>query len=133
MIENIVYLDGNADGRLLIVDGETNNRSPLARALRLQGYTVEEAGSGHETLTLLKLVPYDLMVLDINLPGMSGVEVMRHVRRLHPELIIIVLTSHFSSKNAQEVLGLKAEDYLCKPVSLSEISQAVIKALRRRS
>ena len=133
MMQNRVYLGGNAIGRLLIVDGEVNNRSPLARALRLEGYTVEEAGSAHETLTLLKLVPYDLMVLDINLPGMSGVEVMRHVRRLHPELIIIILTGHFSTENAQEVLGLKAADYLCKPVSLSEISQAVIKALRQRS
>jgi len=118
--------------RILIVDDEPRIGSALARAMHLMGYSAEVAGSGQEALALLGCRPYDVMVLDIFMPGMDGIEVMRHARPLCPELAIIVLTGRATLESAIAALKSEAVDYLLKPVTIGELATAVMQALQRR-
>lgn len=119
--------------RLLVVDDEANIRSALSRALSLLGYTVEEAGSGHEALSLLENSAYDLMVLDMVMPDVDGMAVMDHARRMYPDLLIIILTGHATLESAIAAVKSKAIDYLLKPASLQEIANTVTQALQKRA
>lgn len=132
------YLEGElmtgAWARLLIVDDEPNIRSPLVRVLSLAGYEVEEANSGQEALSLLGRTPYDLVVLELVMPDMSGLEVIRQARHLCPDVSIIILTGHATCESA--IAAAKADevvDYLCKPVKNDEIINAVAKAVKKRT
>jgi DNA-binding response OmpR family regulator len=118
--------------RILIVDDEPHIRSALARAMHLMGYSVEVAGSGQEALALLGCMPYDVMVLDIFMPGIDGIEVMRHARPMCPELAIIVLTGRATLESAIAAVKSEAVDYLLKPVTIGKIAKAVMQALQRR-
>ena len=92
--------DAHNHWRLLIVDDEFNLRTSLGEVLRLRGFQVDEAASGLEALTLLERGAYDLMVLDMVMPGMHGVEVMRRAREMRPDLAVIVLTAHATVESA---------------------------------
>ncbi len=121
------------EARLLVVDDEANVRSALARALALRGYRTDQAASGHQALRMLESNPYDLMVLDIRMPGMSGVEVMQRARQIRPDLLIIILTGHASLESAIAAVKSHAHDYLLKPASLHDLAAAVVSALERRA
>jgi two-component system response regulator MprA len=118
--------------RLLVVDDEPQIRSALVRGLGLLGYVVEEAGSGREALTLLKRVPCDVMVLDMFMPGMDGIEVMRRARQMYPDLAIIVLTGRPAIESAIAAVKSEVADYLLKPASVHDIADAVTRALQKR-
>ncbi len=132
MTESLMQPGKNSAARLLVVDDEALIRTSLARALSLQGYAVEEAGCGREALESLKQTVYDLMVLDMHMPDIDGVAVMRHARHLQPELSIIILTGHPTLENAIAGVKLGAVDYLLKPASMREILAAVTEALQKR-
>jgi len=119
--------------QLLLVDDEPNIRQPLARALSLKGYDVQEAGAGYEALTLLQHTPFDLMVLDMHMPDLDGVEVMREARRLHPNLLILVLTGHPSVDNAVAAVRSDVADFLCKPATVHEIACTVGRILQKNA
>jgi DNA-binding response OmpR family regulator len=103
------------------------------RALTLLGYSVDGAASGDEAVRLLKHSAYDLMVLDMQMPGLDGVEVMRRARKLHPALLIIILTGHATLENAIAAVKLDAVDYLRKPVSVHEVVDAVARTLEENT
>ncbi|MFQ5611117.1 MAG: response regulator transcription factor [Anaerolineae bacterium] len=117
--------------RLLVVDDEFQIRNSLVRALTLKGYQVDPASSGRQALAMLADRPYDLMVLDLSMPGLNGVEVMRRARQMHPNLLIIILTGNASLESAIVAVKTHAVDYLCKPTSVHDIAEAVADALRR--
>jgi len=119
--------------RVLIVDDEPTIRQTLARALSLRGYQTDEAGSGPRALALLEQRPYDLMVLDMIMPGMDGVKVMHLARQLRPDLLIVVLTGHASLESAIAAVKQDAVDYLLKPTSIHDIAAAVSRALKNRA
>jgi DNA-binding response OmpR family regulator len=121
-----------ANTRLLIVDDEPNIRSALSRALTLVGYAVSEAATGEEALHILSKDKYDLMILDILMPGIDGVEVMQRAHRQWPELLVIILTGHGSLESAITAIRTEAIDYLLKPAATSDIVAAVNQALQRR-
>ena len=121
-----------ATARLLVVDDEPRIRSALVRALSLVGYSATEAASGQEALALLAESAYELMILDMMMPGINGVEVMRQARALQPELLIIVLTGHANLENAIAAVKAHASDYLLKPANIRDIVDAVAKALKER-
>ncbi len=120
-------------GRLLVVDDEQNSRSPLVYALSLYGYSVAEAASGVEALALLKHNSYDLILLDLYMPDFDGLELMRRTHQLDPHLLIIILTSYATLESAIAAVKLGAVDYLCKPTSISEIIEAVILSMQKRT
>jgi DNA-binding response OmpR family regulator len=127
------YTPTNPGTRLLIVDDEPNIRSSLGRALSLLGYTVAEAATGQEALLMLAKSSYDLMVLDIRMPGLDGIEVMARARQLSPELLIVILTGHATLESAIAAVKSEAIDYLQKPASIQEIAQVVTRSLEKRA
>jgi DNA-binding response OmpR family regulator len=119
--------------RLLVVDDEPNVRAALKRSLNLLGYVADEAASGLQALHVLENTPYDLMILDLRMPGLDGVEVMQRARQIHPDLLIIVLTGHATLDSAIAAVRSQAVDYMLKPASLHDIGAAVAAALRERA
>ncbi|MFQ5611116.1 MAG: response regulator transcription factor [Anaerolineae bacterium] len=122
----------NIDIRLLIVDDEPQIRSALVRALSLVGYQVESAATGQQALALLEAAPCDLMVLDLRLPDLDGVEVMEQARSMQPDLLIIVLTGYATLESAIAAVKFYAADYLQKPASVHDIAAVIATTLEER-
>ena len=118
--------------RILVVDDEPTVRAVITRALALMGYRVDEAASGSQALARLSLVPYDLMLLDLRMPGMDGVQVMKWVEEAQPGLLVIVLTAHASLESAIAAVRAGAANYLLKPCSIRDIQAAIARALQHR-
>ena len=107
--------------RLLIVDDEDTFRRTIAKRLQKRGISIEEAGSGEECLSILEEKPMDVVVLDVKMPGMNGIEVLRHVRERYPETEVILLTGHASTQDGVGGIKAGAFDYLTKPVELEHL------------
>ncbi len=103
--------------RVLVVDDEENLRQSLARILQQLNCEVTTAKDGTEALQRLEAAPYDLVYLDIRLPGMDGLQVLRQVHDRYPQLAVVLLTAHASISSAVEAVRLGATDYLIKPIT----------------
>lgn len=119
--------------KILVVDDEKVARKSLADILRLEGYGVTEVESGAKALDALEADDIDLMLLDIRMPGMDGIEVMQKAAEISPDTEIIMLTAHGSMESAVESLRYGAHDYLIKPSSPQEILSSVAGALARHA
>ena len=117
--------------RILVVDDEAMPRMTITRALNLMGYKADEAASGAEALSKLAARFYDLMLLDLRMPGMDGVEVMRQANQLYPDTLVIILTAHATLESAIVAVRLGAVDYLLKPYSLRDTEAAIARALEK--
>jgi DNA-binding response OmpR family regulator len=118
-------------GRILVVDDEEVARLSLAEILRLEGYQVSAVESGQAALDVLGGDNFDLMILDLKMPGMSGIEVMHAARQLAPELQIILLTAHGSLESAIEAMRNEVHDYILKPVDQGDLLKSISKAMTR--
>ena len=118
--------------RILIVDDEETIRLALRKFLRSRGYEVEIAGSGDQAMQTLDRDSFSLMLCDVRMPGMTGVQVVPLARQKDRDLAIIMLTAVNDAATATEVLASGATDYLMKPVELADLQQAVDRALRKR-
>ncbi len=108
--------------RLLIIDDEEAARYGMRRALTTFGYQVSEAGSAEEARALLKQLQPDLMLLDVNLPGMSGLEFLRELKTAGADgPLVIIITAHGSERMAVEAVKSGAYDYLSKPFELDDL------------
>ncbi len=119
--------------RVLMVDDKTSVCLALARSLTLLGYDADAATSGYQALEMLRRTTYDAMVLDIQMPGMNGIEVMQQARQTYPDLCIILLTGYASLESAIAAIRSHAEDYLCKPINVHDIAAAINQALQQRT
>jgi DNA-binding response OmpR family regulator len=117
--------------RVMVVEDEASIRSFITLNLEMADYQVEEAASGEDALNLLPVFNPHLIVLDLMLPGIDGLEVCRYVREISPEVLIIMLTA--KGQDSDKILGLElgADDYMVKPFNPFELV-ARIKALLRR-
>jgi two-component system KDP operon response regulator KdpE len=118
--------------RILIVDDEPPIRRFLRTALAAQEYRVEEAPDGETALEFLKRNPIDLMVLDLGLPGMDGLDVVRRLRQEGNSLPIVILSSRDDEAGKVAALDLGADDYVSKPFGVEELSARIRAALRHR-
>ena len=118
--------------RILVADDDAMPRSTVTRALNLMGYKADEAASGPEALAKLTSRFYDLLLLDLRMPAMDGVEVMRQASRVCPDTLVIVLTAHATLESAIAAVRFGAVDYLLKPYSLRDTAAAIARALERR-
>jgi len=118
--------------RILVVDDEPTLRSAIARFLSNQGFAVESAESGPEALEKLKAGGYSLMLLDIRMPGMSGLDVVPEAIDIDPDLAILMLTGLADATSAAICMQRGAMDYLTKPIELNDLRKAIDRALRRR-
>jgi DNA-binding response OmpR family regulator len=118
--------------RVLLVEDDHDIAEPLGRALGREGYEVSTAGDGRVALrSVLDAVP-DLIILDIGLPGMDGLEVCRHVREVHPNIPILMLTARDGELETVAGLDAGADDYVTKPFRLA-VLLARVRAMLRRS
>ena len=117
-------------GRVLIVDDEPQIRRVLKTALSGQGYEIHEAKSGEEALDGIRAQRYDLVLLDMNMPGMGGLETCREIRH-SSEVAIIMLTVRDSEKAKVEALDAGADDFVTKPFGMPELLARIRAALRR--
>lgn len=120
-------------GSILVVDDEPIERQTLSDILRLEGYHVEAVATGEAAVDRLRLNPVDLMLLDLRMPGMNGLDVIKVVTRSSPDVEIILLTAHGSMDSAIEALRSRIQDYLLKPASPSLILESVARGLLRRA
>jgi two-component system KDP operon response regulator KdpE len=118
--------------RILIVDDEPPIRRFLKTALTAQGYRIEEAESGEAALEFLKRNPVDLIVLDLGLPGLDGLEVVRRLRHDGVATPIIILSSRDDEAGKVAALDLGADDYVSKPFGMDELSARIRAAMRHR-
>src|ERR1700757_372454 len=118
--------------RVLIAEDERRLADAIARGLRREGMAVDVAPDGSEALVKARIVRYDVLVLDRELPGVHGDEVCRTVRAEHPETGILMLTAAGTLEDLVSGLSLGADDYLPKPFRFAELV-ARIHALARRA
>lgn len=118
--------------RILIVDDEPPIRRFLKTALAAQGYRVEEAGDGEAALEFLRRNVVDLVILDLGLPGMDGLEVVKRLRGEGKSVPIIILSSRDDEAGKVAALDLGADDYVSKPFGMEELSARLRAALRHR-
>lgn len=122
----------NSKGKILIVDDEETMRRSLGDILRLDGYHIQTASNGEAALESLRRETYDLMLLDLKMPGMDGLEVLQMASRIAPDTYVILLTAHGSLESAIEALRRQAYDYLLKPSSPKQILDSISGAMGRR-
>ncbi|HUT53032.1 MAG TPA: response regulator [bacterium] len=118
--------------RLLMVDDEEIFLSSTRTLLERRGLTVSTAGSGTDALQVLDERPIDVVVLDVRMPGMDGVETLRKIKQRHPLVEVIMLTGHATVDSAVEGLKLGAFDYLMKPWDLPDFLDKVEQARRKK-
>ena len=114
--------------KILVIDDEKLVRWSLQQKLQKEGYDVESAPTGEEGLTLIREDGYDLVLLDLRLPGMDGVQVLQEIQKLERDIAVIVLTAELAISRAVECVRLGAYNYLCKPFEFEEVRVALEKA-----
>jgi DNA-binding NtrC family response regulator len=116
---------------ILIVDDEKNIRLTLSQALETLGAEIDTAAHGEEALTKLKEKEFGLILLDIRMPGMDGMEVLHRVREIRPDIRVIMITAYGTVESAVEAMKLGAVDFLQKPFDPEEIRELVSRVTDR--
>mgnify|MGYP000715321580 CR=1 FL=1 len=106
---------------IMVVDDESIVRESLYHWFVKSGHTVDTAASGFEALEKLEQIPFDILFVDIKMPGMDGIQTLREIKKLKPLVEVIMLTGHASLESASEGMALGAFDYLMKPFNIDEL------------
>lgn len=117
--------------RILVVDDEPAIRRALRPPLMELGFQVAEASRGEEALQTLRAAPYDVVLLDMNMPGIGGMETLRRIRAFAPRLPVLMLTVRDQEEDKVEALDRGADDYITKPFSTRELIARIRSAVRR--
>jgi DNA-binding NtrC family response regulator len=118
---------------ILVVDDELNIRRVLERAFAKEGYQVHTAEGGHQALRLLAETPCDLMLTDVVMPDMTGLELLKRARQQHPNLQVVLMTAYGTIPTAVEAMRAGAYDFLTKPLDMETLRKVVRNALREAS
>jgi DNA-binding NtrC family response regulator len=117
---------------ILLVDDEERFRNNLKKMLAAQGFTVTALASGPEALDELARQPYDVIFLDVRMPGMDGLETLAAIKKDHPDSEVIILTGHASVDAAAEIIRLGATEFLLKPCPIEEILAKIETSYERK-
>ncbi len=118
-------------GRVLLVDDDASIRRALHTTLSGLGFEIEETSAGEQAVSFVRTERFDAVLLDINMPGMGGIEACRAMRRLAPGLPILILTVRDSADDKIDALDAGADDYVTKPFHVGELTARVRSAVRR--
>jgi len=118
---------------ILVVDDENVARQSLTEILKLEGYNVVSVPNGQAAVEHVRTHPVDLMVVDLRMPGMDGLQVIQVVNQVAPDTEVILLTAHGSTDSAIQALRLRVHDYLTKPAAPAQVLASVKKGLARRT
>jgi DNA-binding NtrC family response regulator len=119
--------------RILLVDDEKEYVETLAERLRTRGYHVTEAFSGDEALEKLKEFNFDITILDVQMPGMSGIEALGEIKKLKPLTEVLMLTGHGTIETAIDGMKMGAYDFLLKPCKMDLLLEKINGAYERKS
>lgn len=117
---------------ILVVDDEPVARQSLSEILRLEGYAVNSVPNGQAAVEYVRTHPVELVVVDLRMPGMDGLEVIQVVNQISPETEVVLLTAFGTTESAIQALRLRVHDYLLKPAPPSQVVNSVKKGLARR-
>jgi two-component system response regulator AtoC len=123
-------MDSKKDVRILVVDDEDYMREVVRQALENSGFEVEEAADGPSAVSMLKKYPYNVIITDLRLPGLTGEVILEEALSLFPETIVILMTGFGNIQSAVEAIRKGAYDYLPKPFQLDELVMRVEKGLQ---
>jgi DNA-binding NtrC family response regulator len=128
MLNNVL----SENRHILIVDDEPLVKSSLSELLTLSGYTVSTAANGKEALELLRGYTVDIIITDIKMPEMDGIQLLNQVKKRHPEVPVILITGYGSIDSAVEAMKQGAYDYITKPIVDSEIKIVIERLVKQR-
>jgi two-component system, OmpR family, response regulator len=117
---------------ILIVDDEEDFRITLVKRLQKRHLQVFGAESGQKALNMMEAMVFDVVVLDIKMPGMDGIETIREMKKKNPLTEVILLTGHASMESGIEGMKLGAFDYIMKPVNIDELLEKIRQAYERK-
>lgn len=117
--------------RILVVDDEENARIALSKILTREGYAVASAGNGNEALEYLGDRDVELVITDINMPEMNGMEFLRELNRLRPASNVIMITAYGEVESYIEAMNLGAFEYINKPVKIDELKKVIAKVFQK--
>ncbi|WP_449244328.1 response regulator [Desulfobacca acetoxidans] len=119
--------------RVLLVDDEEDFRETLQKRLRNRNIQVEEAENGNRALEILQTQDFDVVILDVKMPGLDGIETLKIIKAQKPDVEVIMLTGHASVESGIQGMQLGAFDYVMKPAPLDELLEKVRQAYDRRT
>jgi DNA-binding NtrC family response regulator len=118
--------------RVFIVDDEDDFRETIVKRLNARKIQTEGAASGVKALEVLKDKDFDVIVLDVKMPDMDGIETLRHIKKMKPEIEVIMLTGHASVEFGLKGMQLGAFDYVMKPAPLNELLDTIGQAYNKK-
>lgn len=118
--------------RVFIVDDEDDFRETIVKRLNARKIQAEGASSGIRALEVLKEKDFDVIVLDVKMPDMDGIETLRHIKKMKPEIEVIMLTGHASVEFGLKGMQLGAFDYVMKPAPLNELLDTIGQAYNKK-
>jgi two-component system, OmpR family, response regulator len=118
--------------RVFIVDDEDDFRETIVKRLNARKIQAEGAASGIKALEVLKEKDFDVIVLDVKMPDMDGIETLRHIKKMKPEIEVIMLTGHASVEFGLKGMQLGAFDYVMKPAPLNELLDTIGQAFNKK-
>ncbi|MFH2092484.1 MAG: response regulator [Pseudomonadota bacterium] len=106
---------------ILLIDDEIEFISTLAERLELRGYTAKTAEDGESGISMLTNESFDMIILDLMMPGLNGLDTLRQIKTIDPCIPVILLTGHGSTKDGMEGMRIGAYDFLIKPIDINEL------------
>jgi two-component system, NtrC family, response regulator len=122
----------SAKARIVVIDDEVNAAAALETLLQEDGYEVAQANDARAGLALLEKTDPDIVLTDLRMPGMDGLELLAKVKQIRPETMVIVMTAYGTVKTAVRAMKLGAEDYLAKPIDVEELEVILQKTLEKK-
>lgn len=115
--------------KILLVDDETEFSATLAERLSLRGFESDTAPDGESALGKIEGDIWGVAILDLMMPGMGGLETLKRIKKIRPDLPVILLTGHGSTKEGMEGMRMGAFDYLIKPLSINDLLEKINEAI----
>ncbi len=120
------------DFKILVVDDEDDFRETIVKRLQKRKMTASGAASGEKAIELIKAQPFDVVVLDVKMPGLDGIETLREIKKYKPLIEVILLTGHASMESGIEGMKLGAYDFVMKPANLEELIEKMRQAYEKK-
>ncbi len=115
----------NSNGSILVAEDQDSARESLVELLKAEGYEVHEAADGNAAISLIDKLDLDLVLTDLMMPGANGIAVMKHVRDVSPQTLVMIMSAHATVETAIEAIRLGAQDYLLKPLLFTEVLRKI--------
>ncbi|MBW1698908.1 MAG: response regulator [Deltaproteobacteria bacterium] len=119
--------------KILLVDDEEEFATTLGERLGLRGVEAQIATNGESALEMIDISPPHVVVLDVRMPGMGGLEVLKHIKASHPQIPVILLTGHAATQDGIAGMRMGAYDYLIKPLAIDDLIKKIKEAVKTLS